>query len=65
MKHLVDRQIKGEPLKNVVTVRTEFQLKTKRNQRIVLILANRTEAKRIAEERNLNCYAVTITTEQL
>lgn len=65
MKHLVDKQIKGEPLHSDICINTEFQVRARRTGRVVLIFADRQKAKDVAAERNLDCYAVTITTEKL
>jgi hypothetical protein len=65
MKHLVERQIKGLPLDDRVSVRVEYQLRARGSGRVVLAYEDKAKAVQEANNRNLHCFSVTTISERI
>lgn len=65
MKHLVEKQIRGEPLRDCTTTKVDYQLRARGSGRVVLAYDDKGKALREASERNLHCFSVTTISERL
>lgn len=65
MKHLVDRQMRGQPLRDCTTTRVEYQLRARSSGRVVLAYEDKDKALTEAAARNLHCFSVTTISERL